>query len=71
MDVENKSGAKNLEIEIDAPSRIFCHNKSAISVAHNSVQHVHVKHIAIDWHFVKETLGTNTNCTPYAESNEQ
>lgn len=36
--------------------RLYCYNKSAINIAHNSVQHDKTKHIEIDRHFTKEKL---------------
>ncbi|RDX80709.1 Copia protein, partial [Mucuna pruriens] len=37
-------------------NKLFCDNNSAISIAHNSIQHDRTKHIEIDRHFVKEKL---------------
>ena len=39
-----------------APSgsmRLYCDNKVAINIAHNSVQHNRTKHVEIDKHFIK------------------
>lgn len=46
----------DLKIKYEAPMRLFCDNKSAISIAHNPVQHDRTKHIEIDRHFIKEKL---------------
>ena len=35
---------------------LVCDNKSAISIAHNLVQHDRTKHVEIDRHFIKEKL---------------
>lgn len=34
--------------------RLYCDNKTAISVAHNLVQHDQTKHVEIDRHFTNE-----------------
>jgi len=38
------------------PLRIWCDNKSAISIANNHVQHDKTKHVEIDRFFIKEKL---------------
>ena len=45
--------------------RLYCDKKSAISIAHNPVQHDRTKHIEIDRHFIKEKLDSGLICTPY------
>ncbi|KAH9792323.1 hypothetical protein KPL71_004074 [Citrus sinensis] len=45
-----------LKLDIEAPMRLFCDNKSAISIANNLVQYDRTKHIEIDRHFIKEKL---------------
>ena len=37
-----------LKIKYEAPMGLECHNKSAISIAHNPVQHDQTKHVEID-----------------------
>ena len=51
--------------------RLYCGNKSAISIAHNPMQHDQMKHIEIDKHFIKEKLDNGLICTPYASINHQ
>ncbi|KOM55208.1 hypothetical protein LR48_Vigan10g110000 [Vigna angularis] len=46
----------DLKIKIDSPVQLYCDNKSAISIAHNPVQHDRTKHIEIDRHFIKDNL---------------
>jgi hypothetical protein len=36
--------------------RLYCDNKSAIGIAHNSVQHDRTKHVEVDKHFIKEKI---------------
>ena len=45
-----------LRIYEDGPMRLYCDNKVAINIAHNSVQYDSTKYIEIQWHFIKEKL---------------
>jgi ATP sulfurylase len=51
--------------------KLYCDNKSAISIAHNPVQHDRTKHIEVDRHFIKEKLDSGLICTPYVSSQGQ
>ena len=51
--------------------KLYCDNKSAISIAHNPVQHDRTKHVEIDRHFIKAKLNDGSICTPYVKSGEQ
>ncbi|RVW76008.1 Retrovirus-related Pol polyprotein from transposon RE1 [Vitis vinifera] len=62
---------EDLKIEWDGPMRLYCDNKSAISIAHNPVQHDRTKHIEIDRHFIKEKLDNGWICTPYVSTHGQ
>ena len=46
----------DLKIKYEVPMKLFCDNKSTISIAHDPVQHDRTKHTEIDWHFIKEKL---------------
>nr|KYP46490.1 Copia protein [Cajanus cajan] len=46
----------DLKIKVDNPVQLYCDNKSAMSIAHNPVQHDRTKHIEIDRHFIKDNL---------------
>jgi hypothetical protein len=61
----------DLKIEYVAPMRLFCDNKSAISIAHNPVQHDRTKHIEIDRHFIKEKLDSGLISTQFVPSELQ
>ncbi|GAV82042.1 hypothetical protein CFOL_v3_25495 [Cephalotus follicularis] len=46
----------DLNFSVQSPMKLFCDTKSAISIAHNPVQHDRTKHVEIDRHFIKEKL---------------
>ena len=62
---------KEPKIEVELPLKLYCDNKAAISIAHNSVQHDRTKHIEIDRHFIKEKIDSGTLCLPFVPSNQQ
>ena len=62
---------KDLKIKWDGPMRLYCDNKSTISITHNLVQHDRTKHIEIDRHFIKEKLDSGLICTPYVSTHGQ
>ena len=62
---------RDMRIKLEGPMRLYCDNKSAISIAHNPVQHDRTKHIEIDRHFIKEKLESGLICTPYVSTNDQ
>ena len=61
----------DLKIKYEAPMGLVCDNKSAISIAHNPVQHDRTKHIEIDRHFIKEKLDSGLIATEYIPSKLQ
>jgi len=61
---------EDLRIKSDDLTRLYCDNKSAISIAHNLVQHDRTKHIEVDRHFIKEKLDTGLICTLYVPSQD-
>uniref|UniRef100_A0A2P2MWT8 Retrovirus-related Pol polyprotein from transposon TNT 1-94 n=1 Tax=Rhizophora mucronata TaxID=61149 RepID=A0A2P2MWT8_RHIMU len=62
---------EDLKIKWDGSIRLYCDNKSAISIAHNPVQHDRTKHIEVDRHFIKEHLESGLICTPYMPTHSQ
>ena len=61
---------EDLKIKSDEPMRLYCDNKSSISIAHNPMQHDRTKHIEVDRHFIKEKLDSGLICTPYVSSQD-
>ena len=61
----------DLKIKVEGPIKLFCDNKSAISIAHNPVQHDRTKHIEIDRHFIKEKIDSGLISTVYIPSGNQ
>jgi len=61
----------DLKIKYEARMGLVCDNKSAISIAHNPVQHDRTKHVEIDRHFIKEKLDNGLIATEYIPSRLQ
>lgn len=47
------------------PMHLYCDNKTAISIAHDLVQHDRTKHVEIGHHFIKNHLKKGNICTPF------
>ena len=50
---------------------LYCDNRAAIQIAHNSVQHNRTKHVEINRHFIKEKLEANIIKFPFIKSEYQ
>ena len=61
----------DLKIRWEKPMKLYCDNKSAISIAHNPVQHDRIKHVEVDRHFIKEKLESGLICTPFVSTQDQ
>lgn len=53
------------------PMRLYCDNKSVISIAHNPVQHDRTMHIEVDRHFINDKLDSELICTPFVSVQDQ
>ena len=62
---------EDLKVQWSKPMKLYCDNKSTISIAHNSVQHDRIKHIEIDRHFTKEKSDSGLICTPNVPTRHQ
>ena len=62
---------EDLRVKWHGPMKLYCDNKSAISIIHNPVQHDTTKHVEVDRHFIKEKIESGLICTPYVPTNGQ
>ncbi|KAL6343242.1 hypothetical protein AAG906_022158 [Vitis piasezkii] len=62
---------EELHITVELPIKLYCDNKTAISISHNHVQHDKTKHIEVDRHFIKEKIENGTICMTYIPTREQ
>ena len=58
----------DLKIRWEGPIRLYCDNKSTISIANNPVQHDHTKHIEVNKHFIKEKRDSGLICSPFVST---
>ena len=57
-----------------APSsemNLFCDNKAAMDISHNPVQHDRIKHVEVDWHFIKQNLDEKIILFAFIKSEDQ
>ena len=62
---------EELNITVELPIKLYCNNKTAISISHNLVQHDKTKNIEVDRHFIKEKIEKGTICMTYILTREQ
>ena len=70
-DVWIKRLLEDLKIPDSSPMKVYCDNRSTISVAHNPVLHDITKHVEVDEHFTKEKIDSGMICMPYVSTTEQ
>ncbi|CAJ2668756.1 uncharacterized mitochondrial protein AtMg00810-like [Trifolium pratense] len=61
----------DMGVPLYEPTPMYCDNKSAIQIAHNSVFHERTKHIEIDCHFTRHHLQHGTITLPFISSSLQ
>ena len=54
-----------------SPMKLYCDNKTAISVAHNLVFHDRIKHVEVDKHLIKEKIDNRLVCMTYIPTEKQ
>jgi len=54
-----------LKVAREKPRILYCDNKSTMSIVHNPVQHVRIKHVEMDRHFINEKLDSGLITTSY------
>lgn len=53
------------------PIKLYCDNKSAISIAHNLVLHDRTKQVEVDKHFIKEKIERGQICITHVPTADQ
>ncbi|EOY25443.1 Cysteine-rich RLK (RECEPTOR-like protein kinase) 8 [Theobroma cacao] len=61
---------EELKVSSIGPMKLYCDNKTAISIAHNPVHHDRTKHVEIDRHFIKEKID-GVICMTYVPTKQQ
>lgn len=59
------------KMTVNKPMKLYCNNKTAISIAQNLMQYDRTKHVEIDKHFIKEKLEDRAICMPYVLTAQQ
>lgn len=52
-------------------TKLYCDNKSAIAIGKNPVSHDRTKHIAIKYHFIRESIEKGEVALEYCRTEEQ
>ena len=60
-----------MKVEIKDPIVIYCDNTSAIDISKNPVMHTKTKHIAIEYHFLRELVQDKEVKLEYVNIKEQ
>ncbi|KAL6276027.1 hypothetical protein ACE6H2_019628 [Prunus campanulata] len=61
----------DLKVCLPQPPTIFCDNLSALSLSSNQVYHSRIKHLHIDFHFVRVRVQRNDLTVQYVPTQEQ
>ena len=62
---------KRTKIKFKEPMKLYCDNKTVITIAHNPVQYDRTKHVEVDRHFIEKKLEADIICTPFITSKNQ
>jgi len=61
---------EDLKIKWEGLMKLYCDNKSAITIAHNMVQYDRIKHIQVNRYFIKEKLDSGLICIHHVSSKD-
>ena len=62
---------RELGLHSSQTCKLFCDNKTAISILENPVQHDRTQHVEVDRHFIKENIQAKIVEMPYVKSEDQ
>ena len=62
---------QELKVLISPPMRLYCDNKSAISISYNPVLHDRTEHVEVDKHFIRKKIERGQICISYVPTTEQ
>nr|XP_043615796.1 uncharacterized protein LOC122587696 [Erigeron canadensis] len=62
---------KDLGVSVNVPPRLFCDNTGATYLCANPVYHSRMKHVALDYHFVREKVAAGTLRVHHINSKDQ
>jgi hypothetical protein len=65
-----KQTLKDMQVEYDEPTPIFCDNTSAISISKNPMMHSKTKHIPIKFNFLRERVAEKNIRVEYVGTKE-
>lgn len=60
-----------MDLNSQNSSKLFCDNKTAISIYENPVQHDRTKYMEVDRHFIKDNIEAKTAELPFVKSEDQ
>jgi hypothetical protein len=66
-----KKTVQDIQIENKNPISILCDNTSAISISNNPLMHSKIKHIPINYHFLREQVYDKIVKLEYVPTKEQ
>ena len=61
----------DLGIKWEEPMKLYCDNKSVISIIYNPMQHDRIKHVEVGRDFIKEKLENGLICIHYIPIEDQ
>ena len=62
---------EELKVENDGPIKLYCDNKSAISISRYPARHDRTKHVEVNRHFIKEKIEKGDICMSYVSTTKQ